>query len=393
MKLQNNPKRILIALAFFAISIGLWGNFRQLWLSDNLLSASEIAKTMSYASLLAALYLVYYTNVVSINKLKLGIIITLTLKIVVTTALSFVNGCQNIHLIKFLFFVDIACENIILASIYPFMISYQKSEELYGKKSVVEYTFKTVGILLASIFFGKVILSHSINYNDCLIISILFLGIALFLILQVNEYEKSKKPDSRKGLFQYIKKEKKIRSFLMYTFFTQTSYYIAFGLNMLVITNYLDFSANKATNYILFLSILASIFGQLALKTLRNKNDYINFLIKFLGRWILYILIFITNSKAILFLGISYLLITSVAYDYVISGFIYDCVKEQFMMSLTLLQYIINLLGEALGVFFAGIMYGYGFRYIYLFAACIMVIQLIIGCYLIHLKRIEKAIN
>ncbi len=31
----TNENRILIMLSFFSISIGLWGNFKQLWLEEN----------------------------------------------------------------------------------------------------------------------------------------------------------------------------------------------------------------------------------------------------------------------------------------------------------------------------------------------------------------------
>lgn len=31
MKKIKNENQILIMLAFFSISVGLWGNFRQLW--------------------------------------------------------------------------------------------------------------------------------------------------------------------------------------------------------------------------------------------------------------------------------------------------------------------------------------------------------------------------
>lgn len=34
LKLTNENK-ILIMLSFFSISIGLWGNFKQLWLEEN----------------------------------------------------------------------------------------------------------------------------------------------------------------------------------------------------------------------------------------------------------------------------------------------------------------------------------------------------------------------
>ena len=41
IKIEN---QILIMLAFFSISIGLWENFRQLWLQDNNFSPTDIGK-------------------------------------------------------------------------------------------------------------------------------------------------------------------------------------------------------------------------------------------------------------------------------------------------------------------------------------------------------------
>lgn len=387
MKKIDNQKKILIMLCFFAISIGLWGNFRQLWLAENLLSASEIAKTMSYGSMLAALYLIYYTNVVSLNKIKIGVFITLTIKIIVTTMLAMVNGIGDIHLIKFLFFVDIACENIVLSSIFPFLISYQKKGELYGKKGVIEYSFKTVGILLGSVLFGKTILKYVINYNACLMISIVFLLFALIVLFFINEDEKKKLELSNKGIIKYVIDHTFLKSFLTYNLFTQIVYYIIFGLNMLILTEFAGLNASSATRFILIFSILASVFGKLALEKLRSKNDYLNFSIKFLMRTILFMLVFITNNRRVLLIGIAYFLLTSAAYDYVINGFIYDHVKEQYTMGVTVIQYVISLVGEAIGVFLAGVMYQYGFRYIYLLAALFMVVQLSIGYSIIYKKR------
>lgn len=39
----KNENKILLMLAFFSISKGLWENFRQLWLQDNNLNATEIS--------------------------------------------------------------------------------------------------------------------------------------------------------------------------------------------------------------------------------------------------------------------------------------------------------------------------------------------------------------
>ena len=47
MKKIKNENQILIMLALFSISVGLWGNFRQLWLQDNNFSVTNISNILS----------------------------------------------------------------------------------------------------------------------------------------------------------------------------------------------------------------------------------------------------------------------------------------------------------------------------------------------------------
>ena len=47
MKKIKNENQILIMLAFFSISVGLWGNFRQLWLQDNNFAVTNISNILS----------------------------------------------------------------------------------------------------------------------------------------------------------------------------------------------------------------------------------------------------------------------------------------------------------------------------------------------------------
>lgn len=387
IKKLGNQKLILVMLSLFSISIGLWGNFRQLWLADNGLTASAISRTICYASILAALYLIYYTNVVSVNKIKWGMIVTLILKIIVSTCLSIFNGCGNIVLLKFFFFVDIACENIILSSIYPLIISYQKNEDLYGKKSVIQHTFKTVGILIGSLIFGRVLIGNLIDYNACLIISIFFLVLSFFILLLVNDQDKNVVSKSGRGVIKYLVHHKNAKVFLCYTLLANVTFNIVTGLQMLILTHFVKFSTDHATFYVLLFSILAAIFGQLSLKRLRSKNDYINISIKFLVRAILCLLVFLTNNIYVLLGAMSYFLLTNVAYDYVLGGFVYNEIENQYSMSFTVMHYIFNLMGEALGVFLAGIMYVFGFQYIFLTAFIVMVFQLVFAYLLVYIKR------
>ena len=47
MKKVKDENKILIMLAFFSISVGLWGNFRQLWLQDNNFTVTQIGNIIS----------------------------------------------------------------------------------------------------------------------------------------------------------------------------------------------------------------------------------------------------------------------------------------------------------------------------------------------------------
>ena len=56
MKKIKDENKILIILAFFSISIGLWENFRQLWLQDNNFTVTQISNIISIGTFISALH-------------------------------------------------------------------------------------------------------------------------------------------------------------------------------------------------------------------------------------------------------------------------------------------------------------------------------------------------
>lgn len=68
-KLKDENK-ILVMLAFFSISKGLWENFRQLWLQDNNLDVTQISQILSIASLCCVIALIVFSKKLSLNKIK-----------------------------------------------------------------------------------------------------------------------------------------------------------------------------------------------------------------------------------------------------------------------------------------------------------------------------------
>lgn len=71
---NKNENKILLMLAFFSISIGLWNNFRQLWLQDNSFSVSNISSIISLGTLISVIAIALIGKYVKLNKLKKHII-------------------------------------------------------------------------------------------------------------------------------------------------------------------------------------------------------------------------------------------------------------------------------------------------------------------------------
>ena len=53
MQKIKSENQILVMLAFFSISVGLWENFRQLWLQDNNFSPINIGNIISLGTLIS----------------------------------------------------------------------------------------------------------------------------------------------------------------------------------------------------------------------------------------------------------------------------------------------------------------------------------------------------
>ena len=55
MKKIKTENQILIMLAFFSISVGLWENFRQLWLQDNNFAITNISNILSIGTFISVI--------------------------------------------------------------------------------------------------------------------------------------------------------------------------------------------------------------------------------------------------------------------------------------------------------------------------------------------------
>ena len=163
----------------------------------------------------------------------------------------------------------------------------------------------------------------------------------------------------------------------------------ALGLKMITLTNYFKFSDSVATNYLLIVGLLADIFGIIALKYLTPKNDYITVTIKFGIRFLAYAIAFISNNMMITLIAITWSIFISTSYENICDAVYINRLDNKYQLNFSNICHIIRFLGEAIGVFLCGLMYEKGLRYMFGLSAVFIIFQLILGYYMIHLRRKE----
>lgn len=391
--LNKNENKILLMLAFFSISIGLWNNFRQLWLEDNSFSVSNISNIISLGTLISVIAIAFIGKYVKLNKLKNTLVVVLILKFINMLFLYIFNKSNLLSVINILIIIDIVTEYITITSVYPLITILNKSGTLYSKRRLTEYLFRDIGILFGGVFIGKTISGILIDYNVCLIISNIFLLISIFVITTIKLDTRGEKNENKNSCFKIILKSKIIYLYLIYVLIGTIAMSTALGLKMLVLTNYFGYSDNVATNYLLIIGLLADIFGIVALKYLTPKNDYLTITIKFGIRFIGYILAFISNNLIITIIAISWSIFISTSYENICDGVYINRLDNKYQLSFSNICHIVRFLGESIGVFLCGMMYEIGLRYMFGLSAIFMIFQLGIAYYLINLRKKEELIN
>lgn len=383
---SKTENKILIILLLFSISIGLWNNFRQLWMQDNGLDPTQISRILSYGTLFCVVGILIFSKYIKLNKIKSFITTALLIKIINLVILFFLNNRSLGTFINLSIIIDIIIERLIIISIYPLIVTIKKNNTLYSKRKLVEYTGRDLGVLIGGFAIGKTILGIVFNYNLCLLISILFSIISLIILfnIKIDSIETSNSSDN---IFKYIFTNKFRMTYIIYYLVGQIAYSTALGLKMLTLTNYLGFTDSGATKYFLIIGILADIIGIVALKFLTPKNDYITITIKFGIRFLGYTLAFLSNNIIVVICAISWSLLISTAYENVTDAPYINSIELNKQLAYTNLRYMVGSLGEAIGTFLCGIMYVIGLRYMFGLSAFFMLTQLTLAYMLVYQRK------
>lgn len=380
--------KILVFLGLFGFSVGLFDNYRELWMSVNNLSTTSISRVISVSCLVTVLVLFFFTLKVSGKKLKLGISASLAIKMITGTALMYLNESNNLFLIKFFMFFDIAFSQLILASIYPLIMNITKDDIIYAKKSFVESTFNKLGFLFISIVLGKTLFGSTINYNTSLFLSIIFNFISMMVLLSVK-INSNKKEDiiNVSETIKYFNKNKVLYFYLIVNILCLLIWNTILGMPMLTLTIKLGFSSNIASLIILGLGICSNFLSMIVIKYFRFKNDPINMFFKFGIRVILYILIFLTNEKWLFITALIYLFLTDCTHNFIFNSYFINLIDEKYSLLLTTLNYCTQLIGKAIGTFLCGIVFNLDFRYLIIPTLIVAIVHYILGSILIEKKK------
>lgn len=386
----KSENQILVMLAFFSISIGLWGNFRQLWLQDNGFSILEISNILSFGTFISVLGIMFVGKFVSLDKLKKLITFSIIIKFLNLILLYFYNKTGLNNYISIFSIIDIITEYIVITSIYPLIVTVIKNNTVYSKRKLTEYLFGDIGILIGVILIGKNILGLQFNYNICLMISNIFLLVSIMVLLNIKPIKIDKEINKETSTFKQILKNKIIVTYLIYGFFAGLAIATGLGLKILILKNYFNFTDSGATGYILIIELIGDIFGILALKYFTPKNDYITMTIKFGIRFIGYVIAFLTNNILLTFIAITWSLFIGPAYENICDGPYINSVDNVHQLKFTNLRYIMKYLGESVGIFFCGLMFEKGIRYIFGLSAFFMIFQLSLCYILIYMRNDEN---
>lgn len=392
--LQNKCFWLLLFLGLFGFSVGLFDNYKDLWMSTNGFDTVTISHVKSISYVVTVLILFFFTIRVSQDKLKIGVTLSLILKMITSTVLICIDQSGFAFLIKFMMFFDIALTQLILASIYPLMMNIAKDDVIYTKKSFIESFSNKLGFLLVTVILGRSIMGRTVDYNTCLLLSMIFTFLAFLVLVYLNlEAKGSTRAFDLKNARKYFNANKTLYLFLFVNFLGSVVWSTILGMPLLTLTQNLGFSSVTSSFFILGLGIVSNLLSMIVVKHMHFKCDHINLFIKYGFRVVLYVCAFIIDNPLILIITIIYLLLTDCTYNFIFSGFFINNIDEKYTMLLTTLNYCTTLIGDAIGTLICGLVFSLSIKYMVLPAIVLGIVHYVVASILIEKKKVFKSCN
>ena len=384
IKKISDENTLMIVLAFLAFSIGLWGNYRQLWLEEVGFNITEISRIFSVALICSAVISFIISLFSSKIRIKDIVLLSILMRSVSMVILLFTS---NVFVIKTMMLLCIMCEVIFAIAFYPLLTFVTKTDESYRKKTLIEYFAKDIGIVSCGLLIGVSIGKFVFSYDTCLIIALITSLLSMIFLIMYKRDEKHKKVRSLKKSFKELLTSNINKLYLFDTFIINISYGIVFDLMMLILTNYVNFEVSLASVFIIVCNVLGSIFASLFSKYGKKLSIELSSIIKFGSRIVGYLIAFTMNNTISFIIAIVVAFISSRILEDKVTGKFLQIIDEENQFLYGNIRYFISCLGEGVGTFLAGILISYSFRVLFLGAAILTIIQTLI---LIYLGKLSK---
>lgn len=396
---RKNPKlprhkrlerQILTMLAFFSISIGLWENFRQLWLQSNGYSVADVSNIISIGTVVGAVGVLFVGKFVKMPQLKKFMTLTLLFRCINLLILALLNGTGLKLLIDFFSMTEIFTSSLFLISIYPLITMISKSNSMYSRRKLVEYLFRDIGILIGGIFIGQQMGNFLFDYNACLLLATAFLVVSAIIMWRTDIVITEKSPNTRFSAIKFILRNRIQRFYMVCVFLGELCFGVATGLKMLMLTDSFGFSAGIATNYLLVVGLISDVIGIIALRYFTPKNDYITITLKFGIRFVMFALAAISGNLFFCFLALTWVMLSSTAYENITDGYYINAIDNRHQFKYNTVRHVVQYLGSAIGTFLCGRVFHLGPAAVFGLAAFAIVFQLAACYYLVYLRTGKK---
>ena len=382
----SDENLLMIVLAFLSLSVGIWANYRQLWLENNGFDFTGISKIFSVALICSAII----SFIISLFSYKIKVkYVTLLSLVFRTIAMIVIFFYRDPFIIKTGILLGIMCEVIFSISFYPMLTFVTKTNESYKKKTLIEYFSKDIGIVSCGLLIGVAIGKYTFDYDTCLMLAILtsFISSILLFLYKSNEYHSKKKPSSLISSLKRLLSNKINAIFLTNQMIIYIAYGIVFDLMMLILTNYINFEVSFASVFIIVCNMFGTIFSAILSKPSKKMSITVSTLIKYGIRAFCYILAYIFGSVHLLIVAVVTGYITARILEDKVTGSFVQLIDKEDQFLYGNLRYFAVCIGEGIGAFLAGVLISYSIRYLFLGAGIVTIVQTLVLIYLDKLKK------
>ena len=366
---------LMIVLFFMSFSIGIWRNYRQLWLENVGFDVQSISRILSVALICSAIISfiisIYSTRV----KVKNVILMTGIFK---AFAMMLLLLTENTYIIKVCMLICVMCETTFSIAFYPLLTTINKTDEAFRKQALINYLAKDAGVIVCGLLIGVTVANIVFDYNSCLFLAMIstILSVIFLLLFEQNKNYNKKNVLPLKKALRNLKKSKVNNYFLFTQLIVNIPYGMIFGLVMIILTNYIGFSVSVASIFIILCNLAGSFACSLFNRYGTNLSVRASTIIKYGSRVIAYIIAFLMPNALSFIIAMIVAHISTRILDNKVNGTYINRIDTNSQFLFGNIRYFTLSLGEGIGTYLAGYLLEISLKTLFLGASVLTILQI-----------------